>query len=154
MMHYVLCHARPLWHIAFQQTLVVLKKRPDWQAGRYNLPGGKIEEGETPQDAARRELREETGVESDPPRVLGQVFGNDYTMYVCDCPYPGYVRHPFIPHPFAPTDEPASWLDLEVVLTSPLVLPSLRLLVPLCRARAEGWTIYDHGSQSEFRIDL
>jgi 8-oxo-dGTP diphosphatase len=33
-------------------------------AGRFEFPGGRIETGETPVDAARRELREESGLEA------------------------------------------------------------------------------------------
>lgn len=46
-------------------TLVVLmlKNRPKWQAGQWNAVGGKIEPGETPAQAMRREFREETGVD-------------------------------------------------------------------------------------------
>lgn len=42
---------------------LVRKARPDWQAGKLNGIGGKIEPGETPIEAMRREFREETGVD-------------------------------------------------------------------------------------------
>lgn len=46
----------------FQNVLLIRKNRPQWQAGKLNGPGGKVEPGETPQGAARRELFEETGL--------------------------------------------------------------------------------------------
>jgi 8-oxo-dGTP diphosphatase len=39
------------------------RTRPAWQAGRINALGGKLLEGESPADAARREVREESGVD-------------------------------------------------------------------------------------------
>lgn len=47
------------------RILLIEKLRPDWQKGRWNGIGGKIEEGETPSEAMLRESREETGHEYD-----------------------------------------------------------------------------------------
>lgn len=44
------------------RLVMVEKTKPAWQAGRLNYPGGKLEEGETPRQAAVRELQEETGL--------------------------------------------------------------------------------------------
>lgn len=46
-------------------VLLVLKNRPDWQAGLLNGIGGKIESGETPDQAIVREFYEETGIRTD-----------------------------------------------------------------------------------------
>jgi 8-oxo-dGTP diphosphatase len=43
------------------RVLLVRKRRPEWQAGRWNGIGGKIEENETPLEAMIRETREEIG---------------------------------------------------------------------------------------------
>jgi len=51
---------------AFSEDAVLLirKKKPDWQEGRLNGIGGKLEPGETPVEAMVREFAEECGVET------------------------------------------------------------------------------------------
>jgi len=44
------------------RVVLIRKNRPAWQAGKLNGVGGKIEAGETPLDAIRREFAEETGL--------------------------------------------------------------------------------------------
>jgi 8-oxo-dGTP pyrophosphatase MutT (NUDIX family) len=44
----------------FHHVLLICKTSPEWQAGRLNGLGGKIEPGESPLQAMDRELREET----------------------------------------------------------------------------------------------
>jgi 8-oxo-dGTP diphosphatase len=43
-------------------VLLIKKNRPEWQAGRYNAVGGKIEENETPLEAMNREFLEEASI--------------------------------------------------------------------------------------------
>ena len=44
-----------------EEVLVTRRPRGGHMAGKWEFPGGKIEEGETPQEALRREIREELG---------------------------------------------------------------------------------------------
>ena len=44
--------------------VVLVKRRHEPLAGRWSLPGGAIEVGETLRDGLRRELREEIGIET------------------------------------------------------------------------------------------
>jgi 8-oxo-dGTP diphosphatase len=46
-----------------QQVALMRRTRPAWQAGRINALGGKLLESESALDAARREVREEAGVD-------------------------------------------------------------------------------------------
>lgn len=54
-------------------TLMVLrnKKEQDMHEGRWNGLGGKVEEGETPDACALRELEEESGLKGEDPQLRG-----------------------------------------------------------------------------------
>ncbi len=52
------------------RLLLIRRKNPPFK-GLYALPGGFIELGETTEEAARRELKEETGVDAGPLRLIG-----------------------------------------------------------------------------------
>jgi ADP-ribose pyrophosphatase YjhB (NUDIX family) len=70
------------------RVLVARRTRPP-AAALYSLPGGLVEPGETLDQAALRELREETGVEAETLGLLGPV-------EVIDRDGDGRVRHHFV----------------------------------------------------------
>jgi ADP-ribose pyrophosphatase YjhB (NUDIX family) len=53
--------------------LLLIKRGHAPQAGRWSLPGGRVEPGETDQQAVIREIREETGLEISCDRLVGSV---------------------------------------------------------------------------------
>lgn len=48
-------------HDKYREIAFIKKTHPDWQAGKLNGVGGKVEENETPMNAMVREFEEETG---------------------------------------------------------------------------------------------
>lgn len=47
-----------------QRVALIKKNKPEWQRGRMNGIGGKVEANEGPTDAMRREFQEETGCDT------------------------------------------------------------------------------------------
>lgn len=73
-----------MFDLELTRLCLILKKTPTWQAGQYNLVGGKIEDGETGNQAMAREFLEETSIETSPedwiPIVTSK--GPDFTIDV------------------------------------------------------------------------
>ena len=61
------------WSPAAALVLTRRSKRLRNHAGQWALPGGRIDEGETPEQTALRELAEEVGLELDESAVIGRL---------------------------------------------------------------------------------
>lgn len=64
------------------QVVLIQKNSPAWEAGCYNAPGGKVEQGETPAMAMRREYFEETGVDIPDWKFLRMEQRGDVELYL------------------------------------------------------------------------
>lgn len=66
-----------------QKTVLLIRKaKPEWQKGKFNGVGGKIEPGEKAVEAMAREFTEETGIPTVPAnwRWFADIVGSDYTV--------------------------------------------------------------------------
>lgn len=64
------------------EVVLIRKTKPEWQEGFLNGVGGKIEEGEEPGDAMRREFREEAGLDILSWRHYATMRGPDWEVFV------------------------------------------------------------------------
>ena len=135
------------------------KKPGDVHAGKYNAPGGKIEPGESPVEALRREVEEETGLRVTGYRRLGFLA------------FPGFHHDPAgLPidesmHVFLVTawegalkaecDEgELEWVPAEEILNLPL-WEGDRLFIPyvIGERRFEGKLTYEHGQLTDWHLE-
>lgn len=78
-----------VWEDKAPRLLLEVRAAGISQAGDPCFPGGRIEPGETPMAAARRELREELGISVAPEDILGQLptvetpLGRQTDVFVC-----------------------------------------------------------------------
>lgn len=89
--------------------ILFCRRLSDPYKGKFNLPGGKIEEGEEGFRAAYRELQEETGISE------GDVFLShmmDFTYYNQDCYVEVYVGNLTRDVRLIPEKHPLKWLPV------------------------------------------
>ena len=151
MTEYVLTHARQVRpdDNTLDKVLLILKDKPAWQKGRLNLLGGKIEPGETPAEAAFRELKEESGIHGwTLPRVHGKIIGVDCVVHCCtvdvSCSAARWRTSPILPR--EEETEKVEWYDWRAVRVDLRLMPNLRVIIPLLHMGVAGWTITDQKS--------
>jgi len=144
---YVLCFAQQVPYRTLPEVVLIERLREP-HAGKLNLPGGKINSNEGPEMAAFRELKEETGLVASIPdiRVLGTIEGDFGQVHVCYCPYRSTpaLGPSQDAQTVAPEEGQVLTMSVSEALADPLLIPNLKVIIPLCIAKASGWQITDH----------
>jgi 8-oxo-dGTP diphosphatase len=110
-----------------REVVLMHKTRPAWQAGRVNALGGKCLPGESAVDAARREVREEAGVD---------VAAWEEFLVWEDAQYRMHALRAFDAAAHAArTAEDQAVFRAEVAALPPTLIENLRWLVPLALDR-------------------
>ena len=108
------------------KVLLINKVRPNWQAGKNNGIGGKIEKDETPHEAMIRETKEESNIDTEYWSWLhvGNMSGIDWDVVIYTTKYDGAEYDAE-----SVTDEKIEWFEVENLPTEALY--NLAWLVPL-----------------------
>lgn len=94
-------------------------------AGYYDIPGGKIEEGETPEYAAKREMKEETGMEINNLKYRGNMI-IEYPNRIFDLDI--FICNEFEGQPQDFEENTAEWIEINEVLKKEKTLSDIMIL--------------------------
>lgn len=129
---------------------LVRKNRPDWQAGKLNFIGGKLEPGETPEQAEARELGEEAGLKLKPEQLqkVLVLIGKDHAYEVHF--FRAVVPLEVVESARTMTDERIEIVDFDD-LNPKETVPNLAWMIPMMRShpRDAAWWYVVHEGQSE-----
>ena len=111
---------------SFSRVLLIHKQRPDWQKGKLNGIGGKIEPGELSLACMMREAQEETGLQTAEEEwiLLGEIQSDSYGVDVYARIHKGELDDAS-----TTTDEEIEWFDVDKL--PEIVLSNIPWLIPL-----------------------
>lgn len=109
------------------ETVALIRKgKPEWQRGKLNGIGGKIEPGESAAEAMRREFNEEAGLDLDNWELFATVQGDWGAV--------SFFRSFSVASPRSMESEPVEVHSLEAVPYGECI-PNLSWLIPLALYR-------------------
>ena len=131
-----------------RDEFIMLKRQGSHGAGTWCLPGGWIDFGELPEEAARREVLEETGMDSKHECVIGytsDVFHSEgkhgLTMFVRSVWSGEGPSEPEIKEPDKATE--VGWFAFGRLPQGPLFMPFTKFLNSTMRSEVEQFAIRD-----------
>lgn len=118
-----------------RSVALIRKNKPEWQAGKLNGIGGRVEPGETPIEGIVREFAEETGKHTHQRswRFFAVLRARECDVHFFEQSGNGAGIE-------SPTSEQVDWYSIHHLLQN--VLPNLRWLIPLALSNEPPVVIY------------
>lgn len=107
------------------EVVVTKYKKGNKKEGYYDIPGGKIEEGENPKQTAIREMKEETGINIQNLKYKG-IMTIEYPdrMFIFDT----YISKEYEGEPQEFEENTSEWIDIDELLKKEKILSNIILL--------------------------
>lgn len=107
------------------EVVVTKYKKGNKKEGYYDIPGGKIEEGETPKQTAIREMKEETGIEIQNLKYKG-IMTIEYPdrLFIFDT----FITKEYEGEPQEFEENTSEWIDIDELLKKEKILSNIILL--------------------------
>lgn len=105
------------------KVLVIKYKQHD--KGFYDIPGGKIEENETPEETSIREFKEETGIQIIKQHYIGHNYV-EYPSKIFD--FEIYVVDDFKGSPLDFDENISMWIDIDDLYKKEKLFPSIEVI--------------------------
>ena len=107
------------------EVVVTKYKKGNKKEGYYDIPGGKIEEGEFPKQTAIREMKEETGIEIQNLKYKG-IMTIEYpdSMFILDT----FISKEYEGEPQEFEENTSEWIDIDELLKKEKILSNIILL--------------------------
>jgi 8-oxo-dGTP diphosphatase len=129
-----------MFDYTLNKVVLIRKDRPEWQKGKLNGVGGKVEENESPYDAMPREFREETGIETSGWKLFSILCFGDIGI-------PGSLSEVYcywilgdVSKPRSVTSEQIVVINVESLTSREDAIPNIRWLVQMARSMSLGET--------------
>ncbi|MCS7063234.1 MAG: 8-oxo-dGTP diphosphatase [Methylacidiphilales bacterium] len=136
-----------------RRRVLLIEKKRGLGAGKVNGPGGRVETGETPEDAAVRETQEEIGIRPLDPVLMGELsfqFRDGYGLFCsvfAACRYEGELVETAEAKPF--------WVEQEAIPYERMWKDDALWLPLLLRGqRFRGCFYFDGDEMLEHRIEI
>ena len=107
------------------EVVVTKYKKGNKKEGYYDIPGGKIEEGESPKQTAIREMKEQTGIEIQNLKYKG-IMTIEYPdrLFIFDT----FITKEYEGEPQEFEENTSEWIDIDELLKKEKILSNIILL--------------------------
>lgn len=107
------------------KVVVIKYKQGNKKEGYYDIPGGKIEEGENPEETAIREMKEETGLKVKNLKYKGNMI-IEYPNRTFD--FDVFITNESEGEPQEFEENASEWMEIEKLLQKEKILSNIMIL--------------------------